>query len=301
MTVEPEKTWRLGPACEWPLHSPTIFSILNITPDSFSDGGLYGSPEEAAAAALRMVHEGAAIIDVGGESTRPGASRIAVIEQINRVVPVIELIRQVCDVPISIDTTRSEVAEAALDAGATIINDVSAGMEDAGMFTLAATRRCAIILMHRLAPPTDDSYSDQYAVPPSYDDVVMTVLAFLRERAQLAMEAGIAREAIAIDPGLGFGKSVEQNFELIARTHEFVSLGYPIMCGASRKSFIGKATGTAKPSERVHGSVAAALAMYSCGARLFRVHDVKAHREALAAMEIIMQSRVFVQQVQGMA
>jgi dihydropteroate synthase len=292
-------SWRLNADCELSLRSPCIVGILNVTPDSFSDGGAYATTEVAAAAALRMVREGAHVIDVGGESTRPGARRVNVEEQIKRVVPVIQAIRAACNVRISIDTTRSEVAEAALDAGATIINDVSAGLEDDRMFALASSHQCGVILMHRLAPPEVDSYSDQYATPPSYDDVVAGVTTFLRERAQAAMDADIARESIAIDPGLGFGKTVAQNYELIARTSEIAALGFPVVCGASRKSFIGKVSGAGEPSGRVAGSVAAALAMYSAGARVFRVHDVAAHREGLAVMETILRSRRLMEHEQG--
>lgn len=298
MNGAPASLWRVNRQCALPLDSPVIVGILNVTPDSFSDGGMYLTTDDAVRAALHMERDGAAIIDVGGESTRPGAVRIDPTEQIRRVVPVIEAIRRESDVLISIDTTRSAVADAALEAGATIINDVSAGLEDAKILRLASTHQSAIILMHRLAPPGQDSYSDRYTSPPAYGDVVKRVASFLEFRARAAMDAGIARESIAFDPGLGFGKTVEQNFELIARTQELAALGFPVLCGASRKSFIGKASGVTAPAQRVSGSVAAALAMYAGGARLFRVHDVAPHREALAVMEIIRRTRRFAEQEQ---
>ena len=296
MTSAAARTWRLSPECTTALEAACIMGILNVTPDSFSDGGAHASVGAAAKAALAMARDGALIIDVGGESTRPGAQRVPVDEQLCRVLPVISALRAASDVAISVDTTRREVAEASLDAGATIINDVSAGLEDSKMLALAAERDCGIVLMHRLAPPEADSYSDRYTIPPHYDDVVADVAAFLAERAGAAMDAGIARESIALDPGLGFGKSVAQNYELIARADELVSLGFPLVCGASRKSFVGKATGEEEPARRVHGSVAAALAMFSRGVRIFRVHDVSAHREALAVAETILRAQRLVSQ-----
>lgn len=291
--------WQLAPGKVMSLASPCLIGIVNVTPDSFSDGGNVTTPAQAADAAVQLVHDGASILDVGGESTRPGASRIGIIEQINRVAPAIAAIRAAVDVPISVDTTRSEVAEAALDAGATFINDVSAGSEDAAMFALAAARKCGIILMHRLAPPDEDSFSDRYESSPTYDDVVTTVVTFLRDRIHCAMDAGVADDAIAIDPGLGFGKTVEQNFELIARTAELASTGFPVMCAASRKSFVGKVSGETEPCRRVAGSIAAALAMYAAGARLFRVHDVAIHRQALVVAETIRRHHELAQQEQG--
>jgi dihydropteroate synthase len=262
-----------------------LMGILNVTPDSFSDGGLFVDVDAAVTAGLRMVQEGAAIIDVGGESTRPGAQRVAAAEQIRRVLPVIERLRGECDALISIDTTLSEVAKSAVQAGARIINDVAAGTEDSRLLELAAQRGCGLILMHRTVKPQDDSYSDQYDQPPAYDDVVEMVRAFLMSRCEAATAAGVRRESIVIDPGLGFGKSVEQNYELVRRMGAFSATGYPVLCAASRKSFIGAATGVNEPAGRVMGSVAAAVAAYMTGVRLFRVHDVAAHREALAVAQ----------------
>jgi dihydropteroate synthase len=274
------------------LDRPRLMGILNVTPDSFSDGGMYPSSHAAVDAALRMIDDGAAIIDIGGESTRPGAQRVSANEQIRRVVPVIEALRAKSDVAVSIDTTLRAVAQAALDAGADIINDVAAGTEDESIFDLAAARQCGIVLMHRRVRPEDDSFSDRYgedASRPQYDDVVQTVGEFLAERASAAMAAGIDAAAIVIDPGLGFGKTVEQNFELIARTDELARLGYPILSAASRKSFIGAVTGVERPVDRVSGSVAVSVLHWMQGVRLFRVHDIAAHREALAVADSVTQ------------
>lgn len=280
-------SWTVGGDRALSLDQPRIVRILNITPDSFSDGGLYINPEAAAGRAMEMVSEGACVIDIGGESTRPGARRVDATEQIGRVVPVIEKIREESDVLISIDTTLSEVARAAIDAGANIINDVSAGDDDEKIFEQAVQHRCGLILMHRLRKPAGDSYSDQYQSPPEYDDVVATVGEFLRERAAKAEAAGVDRASIVIDPGLGFGKTVEQNYELIRRTNELLRIGYPLLSAASRKSFIGKVTNEEEPAKRVMGSVAVSVAHYLSGVRLFRVHDVAAHRQALAVAAAI--------------
>ena len=280
-------SWRIAPDRTLSLDAARLMGILNVTPDSFSDGGAYATVEAQLARAREMIEAGASIIDVGGESTRPGAQRVDVRTQIDRTCPLIEALSRASDVVISIDTTRAEVAAAALDAGAHAINDVAAGNEDAGMLGLAAARSCGIVLMHRRVPPDRDSYSDAYAEPPAYDDVVAEVARFLRDRATAAEAAGVARAAIVLDPGLGFGKTVEQTFTLIARTAELVTLGYPVLGAASRKSFIGAASGVTEPSRRVAGSVAASLAQHRGGVRLFRVHDVRAHREAFGVQGAI--------------
>jgi dihydropteroate synthase len=256
--------------------------ILNVTPDSFSDGGRHNKPADAVAHAERMVGEGAAIIDIGGESTRPGAERIGAGEQIRRVVPVIEAIRSRIDIPISIDTTLSDVATAAIDAGATMINDVSAGTEDEAMLPLAAQRGCGIVLMHRLCPPEEDSWSDRYTREPEYDgDVVGSVLAWLLAHALVAIEAGVHPSAICLDPGLGFGKTVQQNWKLIAGSDRFAAINYPVLAASSRKSFLGTVTGVTRPEQRGSVSLAVTAMQYAAGLRLFRVHDVSAHRHAL--------------------
>ena len=278
--------WQVARDRRLALDRARLMGVLNVTPDSFSDGGAYASVADAAQAALRMRDEGACIIDVGGESTRPGAQPVEVIEQIRRTVPVIRAIREHVspdDLLIAIDTTRRDVACAALDAGADIINDTSAGLDDSGMFALAASRGCGLVLMHRRTMPARDSYSHSYSHAPDYGDgVVPYVRAFLNERCDAAIAQGIAAQAIVVDPGFGFGKSVQQNFELIASVGELSTLNYPIVCAASRKSFIGAVTGQPAPADRVAGSVAITVMCYVSGVRLFRVHDVDAHRQALA-------------------
>jgi dihydropteroate synthase len=266
------------------LSVPRLMGILNVTPDSFSDGGAFASHDSAYAHAQQMIHDGAAVLDVGGESTRPGAARVSPAEQIDRVCPVIERIRASSDVLMTIDTTRATVADAALKAGADAINDVSAGFEDPGMLALAGGRDCGIILMHRLLPPEDESFSDAYASSPEYWDVVSTVRWFLVERAAAAIEAGVRPSGVMGDPGLGFGKSVEQNYALMGRSVELQGACLPLLWGVSRKSFIGRVTGVQTPRERLAGSLAAMSLLAERGARLFRVHDVGAHREALAVV-----------------
>jgi dihydropteroate synthase len=256
--------------------------VLNVTPDSFSDGGAYEDPAVATEHGLAMVDQGACIIDVGGESTRPGAQRVPHGEQIARTVPVIEQLRKQSDVLISIDTTSSVVAAAALDAGAEILNDVAAGTEDERMGPLAAERGCGLVLMHRLVPPEQDSYSDRYDQAPEYSDVVTEVRAYLETRCRAAIACGVDPSAIVIDPGLGFGKTVEQNYELVRRAGELTGAGYPVLSAASRKSFVGAVTGVAEPGRRVIGSAVVSVIHWLAGVRLFRVHDVAAHREALA-------------------
>jgi dihydropteroate synthase len=308
--VEPAPAWRITRDTALPLDRPRLIGILNVTPDSFSDGGRFLDPDAAVHRAVELIREGANIIDVGGESTRPGAARVDAQEQIRRVVPVIRALRgRLAHAPapvhggasgpetfaafISIDTTLASVARAAIDAGADIINDVSAGREDSWMFPLAAERGCGLLLMHRLVPPGRDSYSDRYAdhARPRYGDVVAEVCRFLVERAEAAAAAGVERDRIAVDPGLGFGKTVEQNYELIARCDELASTGYPVVTGASRKSFIGHAGGVESPVDRVCGSVAAAAVQYLGGVRLFRVHDVAAHRQGLAVAAAVVGAR----------
>ncbi len=288
---EPSATrfWPVSPDRVLSLDPFVIIGVLNVTPDSFSDGGQFTSCEEAAQYAVGLVEQGASVIDIGGESTRPGALAVSADEQICRVVPVIARIRSRSNVAISIDTTSAAVAAAALDAGADFVNDVSAGSDDPAMFPLIAKRGCAVVLMHRLHAPHEDVYSDRYQHAPNYLDVVRDVSAFLLARAEIAMSAGIARESIAIDPGLGFGKSVSQNYELLARTSEFAALGFPVFVGASRKSFLGAVSGRTDPEQRIIGSVVAAVAAYGGGARLIRAHDVGAHREALLVAHAVMK------------
>lgn len=263
--------------------------MLNVTPDSFFDGSRLTDPAAAAQAAARAVAEGADVLDVGGESTRPGSARVPAEEQLRRVLPAIRAIRAAggheSRVPISVDTTLAAVAREAIEAGADAINDVSAGADDEAMLTLAAERGVGLILMHRIVSPPGDSYSDRYASSPEYGDVAGEVRSFLSGRARAAQEAGVAPECIALDPGLGFGKSVEQNLELIRRTRELASLGYPVVSALSRKSFVGRVGlgRDSEPAERLAPTIALSVAHGLHGARLFRVHDVAPHAEALRA------------------
>ncbi|MBL9140815.1 MAG: dihydropteroate synthase [Phycisphaerae bacterium] len=274
--------WRVrGAELSWQ-RTPLLMAIVNATPDSFSDGGLYAKADAAAAHARRCVADGAALVDVGGESTRPGASRVAAIEQVARAIPVVERLSAL-GAAISIDTTQSSVARAALAAGAQVINDVSAGTEDPEILTVAAQASCGLVLMHRLVPPDRDRYSDAYEQAPVYGDVVREVRDWLADRAEAAQQAGVAREHIALDPGLGFGKSVAQNYELISHLPELVALGFPVVIGASRKSFVAAVTGGQPPELRVHGSIGVGIAAAMGGAAVLRVHDVAPHRQALAA------------------
>lgn len=265
---------------------PLLMGIVNVTPDSFSDGGAYPSVDAARDAALRLVAEGADLLDVGGESTRPGAAPVPAQEQIRRVVPVIRAIRDAgCQVPISVDTTRASVAAEAVRAGAVIVNDVSAATDDAEMLHVVAQAGAGMILMHRAARPSDDRYSDRYERPPIVGDVVAEVRAFLASRLAAAVAAGVARDRVALDPGLGFGKTVEQNLELIRRGDEVAALGRPVVSGISRKSFAGR-VGLGRdsaPAERVWSSVGLAVAHALRGAHVHRVHDVLVHAEALRA------------------
>ena len=263
------------------LESPILVGILNATPDSFSDGGAFLEVDAAVQHALELVDGGASIIDVGGESTRPGATRVGEDEQIARVVPVIKAIQKKIDTIISIDTTRSLVALAAMEAGATIINDVSAGIEDPEILSLAASMGAGLVLMHRRLPPELDSYSDQYEHVQQSNDITREVCDWLMDRVSVAESCGVEPESIAIDPGLGFGKSVEQNLELVTHVDELVMTGYPVFIGASRKSFIGSTTGITDPALRDEASAMMAGDMTTRGAQIFRVHNVRQHARLL--------------------
>lgn len=265
-------------------------AILNLTPDSFSDGGSYPTVAAAVGRAARAVEEGAELLDLGGESTRPGAQAVDAAEQVRRVLPVLRAIRAdrgFDGVGITVDTTLAAVAAEALDAGADGINDVSAGLGDPEMLDLVARRGAGVILMHRLRPPVADSYSDRYEQPPVYPDgVVMEVRRFLEARRRAAEEAGVAPEAIAADPGLGFGKTVEQNLELLAAGVAAVPAGCPLVSGISRKSFTARAAGIppeAPPRERAGASAGLSAVHLAAGARIFRVHDVGLHVAVLRA------------------
>jgi len=247
--------------------------ILNVTPDSFSDGGLYGTRDAAVDRAGAMVEGGADVIDVGGESSRPGAAPVTEAEEIARVVPVIQAIREL-GVPLSVDTTKAAVARAALDAGADWINDISALEGDPGMAALAAERGCPVVLMHMRGTPGTMQQDT------AYDDVVREVLDYLLERVEVARSAGIERGRLLIDPGIGFGKAPRHNLLLLRAVPDFVRSGLPVLVGSSRKSFLGACFGQA-PGDRREGSLAAALAAAAGGAHVVRVHDVAATRRAV--------------------
>ena len=258
------------------LTHPLIMGILNVTPDSFSDGGKFTGIDSALAQAQRMISEGVDIIDIGGESTRPGAESVSTDEQIARVIPVIKAIRKdlSATLPISIDTTLSVVAKAALDAGATIINDISAGVQDAEILFLAAEQGVPIILMHIKGQP--DTMQDA----PFYQDVVSEVLNSLQERIDAALAAGVKKQQIAIDPGIGFGKRRQDNLDLLANLDRFVATGYPVLLGTSRKRFMGSLCAVTEPTELVSATAATTALGVQQGVQMFRVHDVKENRQA---------------------
>ncbi|MBI3570264.1 MAG: dihydropteroate synthase [Gammaproteobacteria bacterium] len=255
------------------LSRPVVMGILNITPDSFSDGGVFLSPEKAIAQALRMTEAGADIIDIGGESTRPGARPVSAQEEIDRVLPVVEALHKKTPLPISIDTSKPEVMRAAVKAGAGFINDVRA-LREAGALEAAAQLGAPVCLMHMLGAPR--SMQDD----PRYADVVGEVRDFLKERLDACMNAGIPAQRLVIDPGFGFGKTLEHNIELLRGLKKLQSLGPPVLVGLSRKSMIGKALGL-PVEQRVHASVALAMMAVQQGARIVRVHDVGPTVEAL--------------------
>ncbi len=245
-----------------------LMGILNVTPDSFSDGGEFNNLESALVQAKYMIKNGADIIDIGGQSTRPGSEQITLETELNRVIPIIKAIRQNYSIPISIDTTRAEVAQQAIEAGADIINDISGGTFDTQMFPTAAKLNVPIILMHiRGTPKTMQQMTD-------YQDLVGDITNFFNTQINQAVNSGIARENIIIDPGIGFAKNVEQNIELLKRLSEFQSLNLPILVGASRKSFIGHILNKKDPKERIWGTAAACCSAIAKGANILRVHDV---------------------------
>jgi dihydropteroate synthase len=256
-----------------------VMGIVNATPDSFSDGGAFAAPEEAAAHGERLAAEGAAIVDVGGESTRPGAGAVAAQEEAFRVVPVIAALHRRLAVPISIDTSKARVAAAALEAGASIVNDVWGFQRDGEMARVVADSGAAAVLMHNRA-----------GVDPELD-IVADILAFLTRSIEIALAAGVAEERLLVDPGFGFGKTPAQNLQLIRRLRELAALGRPVLLGVSRKSTIGWITGQKTPAERLAGSIAAGLMGVANGAAILRVHDVAPHVQALQVWSAIGESR----------
>jgi dihydropteroate synthase len=256
------------------LDRPRVMGIVNATPDSFSDGGEHATVEAAIAHGLQLAGEGADILDIGGESTRPGAQDVPVDEELRRVVPVIEALAKQISLPISVDTSKPEVMRAAVAAGAGLINDVYA-LRREGALEAAAALGVPVVLMHMLGEPR----SMQEA--PRYDDVVADVHRFLAERIFAAEMAGIAKKKIVVDPGFGFGKTIAHNLALLAQLQRFTELGVPVLAGLSRKKTIGELTGRSDPHERIHGSLAAHLIAAQRGAMLLRVHDVAATIDAL--------------------
>jgi dihydropteroate synthase len=252
-----------------------VMGIVNVTPDSFSDGGQWLDTARAVGHGLELESAGAAILDVGGESTRPGAEPVSLAEELRRVMPVIEgLIGSGTRAQVSIDTSKAPVAEAAIQAGATLVNDVTALRADPRVAELVAAQRTEVCLMHMLGEPRT------MQVDPHYDDVVSEVKAFLEDRMTFALAQGIAEDRILLDPGIGFGKTLEHNLELVRRLDELAALGRPVVMGASRKSFLGRITGRAV-DDRVAATVAVNVLAFERGARVFRVHDVGATHDAL--------------------
>lgn len=278
-------TWRCGSRRFDLSRRPCIMGILNLTPDSFSDGGSYDSVERAVAAAELMAGDGADIIDIGGESTRPGAPPIPAAEELRRVMPVIEALSGRIAVPLSIDTWKAEVARAALAAGASVVNDISGMAFDPAMAEAVAATDAGVVLMHTRGKPAEMQQST------SYGDLVGEVCAYLRASLARAASAGIGTERIVLDPGIGFGKSVAGNLELIRRLGEFAPLGRPLLVGPSRKSFIGTTLGRGV-DERLFGTAAAVAVSLVNGARIFRVHDVRAMRDVVDMAAAIIDAGV---------
>ena len=257
--------------------------ILNVTPDSFSDGGCFFSSEAAVDRGLQMVEEGAEILDIGGESTRPGSEPVDANEELRRVLPVLKKLRsRSSEVLLSIDTSKALVAEACLDAGADIVNDVTALRGDAGMLPLLAKSNCGVVLMHMLGTPKTMQSA------PTYQDVVAEVREFLENRILKAADAGIDASRICIDPGFGFGKTFEHNKTLLAQLEKFTTLGAPLLVGISRKSFLGHALGGVASEDRLWAGVAVSSYARKCGASIFRVHDVRENLHALRMTEAIL-------------
>lgn len=251
---------------------PKLMGVVNVTPDSFSDGGLYLDPGAAIAHGCELVGQGAEILDVGGESTRPGAEAVSAEEELARVVPVVSGLAGAATV--SVDTSKLAVAEAALDAGASIVNDVTALRHDPGIAALCADRDVGLVLMHMQGDPRSMQAN------PTYDDVVDDVKAFLAERLAFAVDAGVAEEKIWLDPGIGFGKTLEHNLELLRRLRELRELGRPLVIGTSRKSFLGKIDGS-EVDDRIGGTIASAVLAAAEGADVLRVHDVAETAQAM--------------------
>lgn len=282
-------------AREWKLTSRSlaygertlVMGVLNVTPDSFSDGGQFFAFERAIEQAERMISEGADIIDIGGESTRPGSEFVSEAEELRRVIPIIEQLAASSSIPISIDTTKPSVARAALEAGAEIVNDISGLRFDPAIADEVANAKAGLVLMHSRGTP-----KDMQQMPP-VADIVSEVISGLRQSVAIAEEHGVPRASIAIDPGIGFGKTAEQNVELIAKLDQLASVfpDLPLMIGTSRKSFIGKLLGDAPADQRLYGTLASVVAAVMNGAQIVRVHDVKATADAVRVVDAIRAGR----------
>jgi dihydropteroate synthase len=257
-----------------------LMGILNVTPDSFSDGGRYLEARKAIARGIELAEQGADIIDIGGESTRPGARPLSAPEEIERVVPVVRELRRVISIPLSIDTVKAEVARAALDAGADVVNDISALRFDPDMISLIVEEKVPVVLMHMQGTPRTMQES------PRYQNVLQEVKDFLRSRVAFSVERGVAPGQIVIDPGIGFGKDLEHNLALIRGISTLTSLAQPVLVGPSRKTFIGKILNVG-PDDRLEGSLAAAVAAVLGGANMIRMHDVKEARRAMALADAL--------------
>jgi len=270
-----DRLWKIGDKIVDLSKRGMIMGVLNVTPDSFSDGGEFFATDAAVAGGIEMASEGADIIDIGGESTRPGAEPVSAKEELKRVLPVIEELRAKIDISVSIDTSKSEVASAALDAGASIINDVTAGRGDEKMLPLAAKRNAAIVLMHMQGEPRTMQKD------PHYKDVVAEVADFFRQQYACALECGIDPMAIAFDPGIGFGKTLEHNVTLLKNLERLHVHDRPLVVGVSRKSFLGKLVGSSEMSDRLAPTIAFTSILRARGGDVVRVHDVKENVAAL--------------------
>jgi dihydropteroate synthase len=271
------KTLELKRGVSIPLEPFAVMGVVNVTPDSFYESSRHRGMTEARDEALAMVAQGAALIDIGGESTRPGSANVGESEEMDRVVPVIEAIRRESGIPISIDTRKAAVFRAALGAGADILNDVSALRDSPACAAIAAQAGTPVVLVHMKGEPKTMQEA------PYYEDCLSEVRDFLRDAASHAMAAGIRADRILLDPGIGFGKRLEDNLELLARLDEIAALGYPLLVGVSRKAFVGALTGRPAPG-RLAGSLGAAAAAWMGGARIFRVHDVAETRDCLLVL-----------------
>lgn len=265
---------------------PLVMGILNVTPDSFSDGGRYADPSIAADHVCRMCERGADIIDIGGESTRPGSQRVSAAEQLRRILPVFDAIRGELPTVLSVDTTLAEVARAALDCGAQVVNDVSSGREDPGMLPLVAACGASVVLMHMQGQPAT------MQVDPHYECVVEEVKSFLASRLAAAEAAGIPRHRILLDPGIGFGKTLEHNLALLQRLGDLRALGRPLVVGTSRKGFIGRITGEADAGGRLMGTAASVAWSIANGAAIVRVHDVEPLARLVKMVHAIQLGRI---------